>query len=125
VTADGGFVAVLVIELHFPDAGSLKSKRKELSSIKAQLHGRLGAAVSETGHQDLWQRATLTAALTGGSLHRLSAAADQLERWLLARCPDGASVQRLVASVEDLRGSGWQAEPEAGTTGQRRPGRGE
>ena len=26
-----GFVAVLVIDLHFPDAGSLKSKRKELS----------------------------------------------------------------------------------------------
>ena len=48
--------------------GSLKAKRKELSSIKAQLHGRLGAAVSETGHQDLWQRATLTASLTGGSL---------------------------------------------------------
>jgi hypothetical protein len=97
-------VAVLVIELHFPDAGSLKSKRKELSSIKAQLAGRLGVAVSETGHQDLWQRATLTAALTGGSLRRLAAAADEVERWILARCPEGASVERLVASVEDLRG---------------------
>jgi uncharacterized protein len=97
-------VAVLVIDLHFPDAGSLKSKRKELSSIKSQLQGRLGVAVSETGYQDLWQRATLTAALTGGSLWRLAAAADEVERWVLARCPDGASVERLVASVEDLRG---------------------
>jgi hypothetical protein len=97
-------VAVLVIELHFPDAGSLKGKRKELSSIKAQLSGRLGVAVSETGYQDLWQRATLTAALTGGSLRRLAAAADEVERWVLARCPEGASVERLVASVEDLRG---------------------
>jgi uncharacterized protein len=99
----GGFVAVLVIHLHFPDAGSLKGKRRELSSIKAQLHGRLGAAVAETDHQDLWQRATLTAALTGGSLQRLSAAADELERWVIARCPEGAWVERLVASVEDLR----------------------
>jgi len=99
-----GFVAVLVISLHFPDAGSLKAKRKELSSIKAQLQTRLGVAVAETGHQDLWQRATLTAALTGGSLHRLEAAADEVERWVLARCPDGAHVERLVASVEDLRG---------------------
>ena len=63
---------MLVIDLHFPDAGSLKGKRKELSSIKAQLAGRLGVAVSETGYQDLWQRATLTAALTGGSLRRLA-----------------------------------------------------
>ena len=97
-------MAVFVIELHFPDAGSLKGKRKELSSIKAQLRGRLGAAVAETGHQDLWQRSTLTAALTGGSLHRLSAAGDELERWVVARCPEGSHVERLVASVEDLRG---------------------
>jgi|SRR5437660_8691358 len=99
----GGFVAVLVIELHFPEAGSLKSKRKELSSIKAQLHGRLGVAVSETAHHDLWQRATLTAALTGGSLASLSAATDNVERWLLARCPDGVRVDRVFASVEELR----------------------
>jgi hypothetical protein len=102
--SDGGFVAVLVIELHFPDAGSLKSKRKELSSIKSQLHGRLGVTVAETGYHDLWQRATLTAAITGGSLHRLSAAVDEIERWVLARCPEGARVERLMASVEDLRG---------------------
>ena len=102
--SDGGFVAVLVIELHFPDAGSLKSKRKELSSIKSQLHGRLGVTVAETGYQDLWQRATLTAAITGGSLHRLTATVDEIERWVLARCPEGARVERLMASVEDLRG---------------------
>ena len=98
-----GFVAVLVIDLHFPDAGSLKSKRKELASIKSQLHGRLGAAVAETAHQDLWQRATLTAALTGGSLARLTAAADNVERWLQARCPDGVRVDRVLASVADLQ----------------------
>jgi uncharacterized protein len=102
--SDGGFVAVLVIELHFPDAGSLKGKRKELSSIKNQLRTRLGVAVAETGYQDLWQRATLTAALTGGSLHRLSAAADEVERFVVARCPEGTRVERLTASVEDLRG---------------------
>jgi uncharacterized protein len=99
-----GFVAVLVIDLHFPDAGSLKAKRKELSSIKAQLQTRMHVAVSETAHHDLWQRATLTAALTGGTIRQLETAADEVERWVLARCPDGASVQRLVASVEDLRG---------------------
>jgi uncharacterized protein YlxP (DUF503 family) len=102
--AASGFVALLVIDLHFPEAGSLKSKRKELSSIKAQLHGRLGAAVAEVAHQDLWQRATLTAALTGGSLQALSAAADNVERWLHSRVPEGVRVERVVASVADLMG---------------------
>ena len=97
-----GFVAVLVIDLHFPEAGSLKGKRKELSSIKAQLRTRLGVAVAEVAYQDLWQRARLTAALTGGSLSALDAAADNVERWVIARWPDNVNVQRVVASVEDL-----------------------
>jgi uncharacterized protein len=98
-----GFVALLVIDLHFPEAGSLKTKRREVSSIKAQLHTRLGAAVAEVDHQDLWQRARLTAALTSGSLSTLSAAADGVERWLDSRCPAGVAVQRVIASVEDLQ----------------------
>jgi uncharacterized protein YlxP (DUF503 family) len=98
-----GFIAVLVIDLHFPEAGSLKGKRKDLASVKAQLHGRLGAAVSEIEHQDTWQRSTLAAALTGSSLAGLSAHADRVERWLQSRFPDGVSVERIVASLEDLR----------------------
>jgi uncharacterized protein YlxP (DUF503 family) len=97
-----GFVVVLLIHLHFPEAASLKGKRKELSSIKAQLHGRLGLAVAEIDHQDLWQRATLSAALTGASLGALSGAADRVERWLDARFPDGVRVERLISSLEDL-----------------------
>ena len=56
------FVCLLEIHLHFPDNGSLKGKRKELSSLKAQLQRRFGAAVAETDHHDLWQRSELTAA---------------------------------------------------------------
>jgi hypothetical protein len=97
-----GFVAVLVIDLHFPDAGSLKAKRKDLASVKAQLHGRLGAAVSEIDHQDTWQRSTLAAALTGSSLAVLTSHADHVERWLDSRFPEGVRVRRLVTSLEDL-----------------------
>ena len=102
--APSGYVVVLVIDLHFPDAGSLKAKRKELSSIKAQLRTRLGVAVSEVAFQDLWQRARLAAALTGGSVPTLEAAADTVERWLFARWPEHVTVERTLASVEDLKG---------------------
>jgi uncharacterized protein len=106
VSSSSGFVAVLVIHLHFPDSESLKSKRKELSSIKSQLHGRLGAAVSEVAHHDLWQRSTLTAALTSGSPAALNGAVDNLERWLQARCPERVRVERLLVSVEELHDFG-------------------
>lgn len=100
------YAALLLIELHFPDAGSLKAKRKELQSVKALLHGRLGCAVSEVDHQDLWQRATLAAALTGGSASVLADAADRVERWLEDRFPQGVRVERMLTSYEDIRGIG-------------------
>jgi hypothetical protein len=28
---------------------------------------------------------------------------DNIERWLDSRCPDGVRVERIVASLEDLR----------------------
>ncbi len=98
-----GFVAVLVIELHFPDAGSLKAKRKDLASIKALLHTRFGAAVAETEHQDLWQRSTLVASLASPSAQVLHSSLDSVRRWLDERCPSGVHVEQMFASVDDLR----------------------
>ena len=55
-----GFVAILSAELHFPEAGSLKGKRKHVLSAKAQLQNRFGASVAEVDHHELWQRCALT-----------------------------------------------------------------
>ncbi len=96
------FVGLLLIHLHFPEAGSLKGKRKDLASIKAQLQTRLGVAVSEVDHQDLWQRSTLAAAVTGRSQGAVEQAADRVERFLDARLPQGVRVERAVASFEEL-----------------------
>lgn len=99
-----GFVAVLTIDLHFPDAASLKAKRRELAPVKAFLQGRAGAAVAEVAHQDRWQRATLVAALAGRRAAQVNEAADGIERWLDARFPQGAGVHRIIASLRDLQG---------------------
>ena len=96
------YVALLLIHLHFPDAGSLKAKRKVVSSVKAQLHGRMGVSVAEVDHQDLWQRATLAAALTGGSASLLEASVDRVERFLLDRFPETVRIERTLASFEDV-----------------------
>jgi uncharacterized protein YlxP (DUF503 family) len=100
------YVALLLIHLHFPEAGSLKAKRKDLSSVKAQLRTRLGVAVSEVDGQDTWQRATLAGALTSGSLKELARAADHVETWLLDRFPQGVRVERTLTSFEDAGGIG-------------------
>lgn len=95
------FVAVLEIHLHFPDNGSLKGKRKELQSVKAQLHNRFGAAVAETDHHDLWQRATVTASLVGRTARDTADCADRVERWLDGRFPQGVRVERALLSTDE------------------------
>jgi uncharacterized protein len=102
----GAYVALLLIHLHFPEAESLKAKRKELASVKAQLHTRLGAAVAEVDHQDTWQRSTLAVTLCSGSLRTLDGAVDGIERWLDGRFPQGVRVQRSLTSFEDAGGIG-------------------
>jgi uncharacterized protein YlxP (DUF503 family) len=96
------YVALLLVHLHFPEAGSLKAKRKDLQSVKAQLHGRMGVAVAEVDHQDLWQRSTLAAALTSGSLSQLERATDRVEDFLLARFPETCRVERTLASFDEV-----------------------
>jgi uncharacterized protein YlxP (DUF503 family) len=90
------------VELHFPESGSLKSKRKELSSLKPQLQGRLGVAVAEVDHQDLWQRSTLAIALSAGTFSGAEAAADRVARFLDSRFPAGVRIERTIASLSDL-----------------------
>jgi uncharacterized protein YlxP (DUF503 family) len=98
------FVSLVEIHLHFPENGSLKGKRKEIVSLKAQLQRRFGAAVSETDHHDLWQRATLTAALVGRDSGVVAEATDKLERYVLAQFPQGVRFERGLLSAEEVLG---------------------
>jgi uncharacterized protein YlxP (DUF503 family) len=101
------FVAYVEIHVHFPDIHSLKGKRKEIASLKAQLQHRFGAAVSETDHHDLWQRATLSAVLVGPDAGVVSEAATKLGRYAESRFPQGVRLERgLVSGEEILTGAG-------------------
>src|SRR3954454_24007414 len=98
------FLCLVEIHLHFPDNGSLKGKRKELQSLKAQLQRRFGASVAETAHHDLWQRSTVTAALVGGSASVVDDAAIKLERFVESQFPQGVRCERALVSSEEVLG---------------------
>ena len=52
-------VGLLTLELHIPDAQSLKDKRQVLRSLKDRLRGHFNVAVAELDHQDTWQRSLI------------------------------------------------------------------
>ena len=80
--ARAGFVGILSVELHFPENGSLKGKRKYVKSAKAQLHERFGATVAEVEFHELWQRAGLTVACAARDHRELQELLDAVVRYL-------------------------------------------
>ena len=96
-----GFVGILSAELHFPENGSLKGKRKELLSVKAQLQRRFGASVAEVDHHELWQRARITLSCVGRGHHEVEELLASAERYLAARAFELGLVERRVVTLDD------------------------
>jgi uncharacterized protein YlxP (DUF503 family) len=80
-------VGLLTLELHIPDAQSLKDKRQVLRSLKDRLRGHFNVAVAELDHQDTWQRALI-------GIVTISSEESHLEE----------SLQHVVAESERLLG---------------------
>jgi uncharacterized protein len=95
-----GYVGILSVELHFPENHSLKGKRKELLSVKAQLQRRFGASVAEVDHHDVWQRARLTLACVARGHKELQELLDGAERYLGGQAFELGRVERKVVTFE-------------------------
>ncbi|HEV3374367.1 MAG TPA: DUF503 domain-containing protein [Candidatus Acidoferrum sp.] len=52
-------VGLLTLELHIPQAQSLKDKRQIVRSLKDKLRGHFNVAVSELEYHDTWQRSVV------------------------------------------------------------------
>jgi len=95
------FICLIEARLHFGESHDLKGKRKQLKSLKEQLRRRFGAAVAETEGHDTWQRTTLLVALVGDGT--VGDRADEVQRFIESRCPDGASFDRTLRTLDDIR----------------------
>ena len=97
-----GYVGILSVELHFPEAGSLKGKRKYVKSAKAQLQNRVGASVAEVDHHDLWQRARLTVACVAREHGEVEGLLDDAVRYLNGQEFELVSSERQVLAPDDV-----------------------
>jgi uncharacterized protein YlxP (DUF503 family) len=96
-----GYVAILTFELHFPEAGSLKGKRKFVKSAKAQLQNRFGAAVAEVDHHELWQRSRLTIACVAREAREAERLLDEAERYLVGQEWEVGRFERRLVDPDD------------------------
>ena len=59
------YLAIATWDLHLPGCHSLKEKRSVLKPLTSALRRTLNVSVTETGQQDLWQRAEIACAVVG------------------------------------------------------------
>ena len=95
-----GFVAILAVELHFPQSGSLKGKRKYVKSAKAQVQNRFGMSVAEVDHHELWQRARLTMSCVTREFREAEQLLDEAERYLSGQEFELLRADRDVVSLD-------------------------
>lgn len=95
-----GWVGILSVELHFPEAGSLKGKRKHVQSAKAQLQRRFGASVAEVDHHELWQRARLTLACVAREYRDAERLLADAERFLASQEYELGRAEREVVTID-------------------------
>jgi uncharacterized protein YlxP (DUF503 family) len=96
-----GYVGILTVELHFPQAGSLKGKRKYVKSAKAQLQNRFGAAVAEVDHHDLWQRSRLTVACVAREHNEAAQLLEEAVRYLNGQEFELVRAEREVVAPDE------------------------
>src|SRR6266511_1994149 len=96
-----GYVGNLSAELHFPENGSLKGKRKELLSVKAQLQRRFGASVAEVDHHELWQRARITLSCVARGHRDVEELLAGAERFLAGQAFELGPVDREIVWLDD------------------------
>ena len=95
-----GYIGILSVELHFPEAGSLKGKRKHVKSAKAQLQNRFGASVAEVDHHELWQRSRLTLSCVAREYREAERLLDEAERYLAAQDFELVRAERDVVTLD-------------------------
>jgi len=56
-------VGLLTLDLHIPEAHSLKSKRMAIKSLIDRIKSRFNVSIAEVDANDLWQRSVIAIAL--------------------------------------------------------------
>ncbi len=84
-------VGLITWDLHLDACHSLKEKRQIVKSLKDRLHQRFNVSAAETDHQDLWQRAEVSACVVSTDRRHAEQVLREADRLV-----DGAAGARIV-----------------------------
>lgn len=74
----GMVIGICRLDLHLPENGSLKGKRKVIKSIIDRVRDKFNVSIGEVDGHDLWQRAQLGIAAVGNDRRVVNSALDKI-----------------------------------------------
>ena len=77
-------VGLLTLELHLPEATSLKSKRFVIKSLKDRIKNKFNVSIAEIDANDLWQRSVLGAACVANETKVINQTLDGVRNLVLS-----------------------------------------
>jgi len=75
-------VGIVYLEMHIPEAGSLKEKRSILNSLKRKIHNKFNVSVTEVDFLDKWQRAAFGIGIVSPERAHLDSILAKLESFI-------------------------------------------
>ncbi len=91
-------VGLLTLELHLPEATSLKSKRFVIKSLKDRIKNKFNVSIAEIDANDLWQRSVLGAACVANETKVINQTLDSVRNLVL----NTPSVELIDSMMEML-----------------------
>lgn len=91
-------VGLLTLELHLPEATSLKSKRFVIKSLKDRIKNKFNVSIAEIDANDLWQRSVLGAACVANETKVINQTLDGVRNLVLST----PSVELIDSMMEML-----------------------
>lgn len=91
-------VGLLTLELHLPEATSLKSKRFVIKSLKDRIKNKFNVSIAEIDANDLWQRSVLGAACVANETKVINQTLDGVRNLVL----NTPSVELIDSMMEML-----------------------
>ena len=91
-------IGLLRVNLHLPQAQSLKDKRRELLHLKERLKNRFNVSISEVGEHDKWQRMDLAFVMVAAHRDPI----DQVFAKVISQIDGNTNVEILEQRVEYL-----------------------
>ncbi|MDP2800051.1 MAG: DUF503 domain-containing protein [Deltaproteobacteria bacterium] len=82
----GMVIGICWLDLHLPENGSLKGKRKVIKSIIARVRDKFNVSIGEVDGHDLWQKAQLGIAAVGNDRRVVNSALDKIAGFIESMC---------------------------------------